>query len=231
MERTADLESQIVARGRDLFASIGSEKPSLFDKNRWTGMVMDWCMKNEDFKVQLFRFIDVFPCLTTTELLARHIQEYFGAADQDIPAILKWGARGARLGGTIGGKVLHAAIRHNIQDMARQFIIGDNLRTAVENLGELRGQGFAFVVDVLGEATVSEQEADQYVATYTELLRELREARKRWTSLTDTQESQGVGDLDWGHAPEVNVSVKPTALYSQVKPSTSRVRSSISWSA
>ena len=37
-------------------------------------------------------------------------------------------------------------------------------------------------------------------------------------SLTDTQESQGVGDLDWGHAPQVNVSVKPTALYSQVKP-------------
>ncbi len=218
MERTTGLESRIIARGRDFFTSISSEKPSLFDKTRWTGKVMDWCMKNEDFKVQLFRFVDVFPCLTTAELLARHIQEYFGAADQDIPTVLKWGARGARLGGAVGSKVLNAAIRFNIQDMARQFIIGDNLKTAVENLGKLREQGFAFVVDVLGEATVNEQEADQYVATYTALLRELSQTQKRWTTLTDTQGSRGVSDLDWGHAPKVNISVKPTALYSQAKP-------------
>jgi len=94
-----EIEPQIITRGKDFFASISGEKPSLFNKAHWTGKVMDWCMKNEDFKVQLFRFVDVFPYLTTGKLLTRHIQEYFGAGDKDIPTVLKWGARAARFGG------------------------------------------------------------------------------------------------------------------------------------
>jgi hypothetical protein len=34
-------------------------------------------MRNESFKVQLFRFVDVLPYLTTGESLSRHIKEYF----------------------------------------------------------------------------------------------------------------------------------------------------------
>ncbi len=63
------LDAQIKARGRDFFAIISDEAPSIFDKGWWTGKVMDWCMRNEDFKVQLFRFVDVLPYLTTGESL------------------------------------------------------------------------------------------------------------------------------------------------------------------
>ena len=73
-----ELEPQIIARGKEFFTSIRGEEPSLFNKARWTGKVMDWCMKNEDFKVQLFRFVDVYPYLTTSKLLTGHIGEYFG---------------------------------------------------------------------------------------------------------------------------------------------------------
>jgi RHH-type proline utilization regulon transcriptional repressor/proline dehydrogenase/delta 1-pyrroline-5-carboxylate dehydrogenase len=213
-----DLEPRILARGKDFFASIRDETPSLFNKRRWTGKVMEWCMKNERFKVQLFRFVDVFPSLTTGESLTRHIQEYFGEENQDVPSVLKWGAKGAGLAGAIGTKVLSTAIRYNIQDMARQFIIGANTKEAVKNLAALRAQGFAFTVDVLGEATVSEEEAERYQAIYLDLLRDLKEEQAGWAALEQDKGNGHAGDLDWGCSPKINLSVKPTALYSQARP-------------
>jgi RHH-type proline utilization regulon transcriptional repressor/proline dehydrogenase/delta 1-pyrroline-5-carboxylate dehydrogenase len=180
---TAELEPKIVARGKEFFASISGEQLSLFNKARWTGAVMDWCMRNEAFKVQLFRFVDVYPYLTTSRLLTGHIEEYFGGGDKEVPAVLRWGAKAAGLGGAIGSKVLDATIRYNLEDMARQFIVGEDTKQAIKNIAKLRSQDFAFVVDVLGEATVNEEETEQYVATYIELLTELKEQQQRWPSL------------------------------------------------
>lgn len=201
MDKTSELDSEIIAQGKEFFASISNETPSLFNKAKWTGRVMDWFMKHEDFKVQLFRFVDVFPCLTTDKSLSHHIQEYFSWDNQDIPAVLKWGAKGVKLGGAVGSKVLNAAISYNIQNIAKQFIVGEDTRTAIKNLGKLRRQGFAFVVDVLGEATVNEQEAEQYVAAYVKLLDELKKEQMRWQILKGTEDSSGSKDLDWGYAP------------------------------
>ena len=87
------LEPCIQDRGRQFFADIGDEAPSVFKKDWWTGKVMDACMHNEPFKVQLFRFIDVLPYLTTAESLGRHIEQYF-SRQQNVPAALKWGIKG-----------------------------------------------------------------------------------------------------------------------------------------
>ena len=206
------LEARIVARGRELFASIGDEAPSVFNKGRWVGKVMDWCMRHDEFKVQLFRFIDVLPTLTTGESLSRHLTEYFGQ-EESVPAVFRWGLKGAGLGGRLGMRVMGGAIRSNLERMARDFIVGATVREAMGRLGKLRRQGFGFTVDVLGEATVSEREADAYAASYLGLLDGLAEAQGEWAAL-----GGGDGDLDWGHAPRVNVSVKPSALYSQADP-------------
>jgi RHH-type proline utilization regulon transcriptional repressor/proline dehydrogenase/delta 1-pyrroline-5-carboxylate dehydrogenase len=64
---------------------------------------MDWCMKNEQFKIQMFRFIDVLPYLNTTSSLTRHIKEYFATGSEEIPSILKWGTKGAGIGGALTG--------------------------------------------------------------------------------------------------------------------------------
>ncbi|OHB24859.1 MAG: L-glutamate gamma-semialdehyde dehydrogenase [Desulfuromonadaceae bacterium GWC2_58_13] len=212
MTRT-DLNERIIARGKDFFRSIQGETPSLFNKNRWVGKVMDWCMRNEDFRLQLFRFVDVFPCLTTKEMLTAHIREYFGGDERDIPAVLKWGAQSSGLGGAIGAAILNKVIKSNIEEMARQFIVGEQSKEAIKNINKLRKQGFAFVVDVLGEATVSEEEAETYVTTYLDLLQALQEVQGDWHPLGDPS-----SDFDWGHAPKINVSVKPSAFYSQAKP-------------
>ena len=205
---------KIRAHGKAFFASINGEAPSIFNKGWWTGRVMDWSMRNEDFKIQLFRFVDVFPYLTTRESVIRHIEEYFANHDQDIPSVLKWGAKAAAgLGGGFTSKMLAKIIRFNIENMARQFIIGENTKDALKTLNRLRKNNFAFSVDILGEATVSEEEAHQYQRSYLELLDALEREQKDWKGLG----REGL-DLDWGHAPRLNISIKPSALYSQAMP-------------
>jgi len=207
------LDIKIRERGKEFFASISGEAPSIFNKGWWTGKVMDWSMKNENFKVQLFRFVDVLPYLNTGDSLTRHIDEYFAGEDQDVPKVLKWGAgaMGSGLGGKLAAGLMAKTIRSNIEGMAKQFIIGENTPDAMKNLKKIRKDGFAFTVDILGEATVSEIESEAYMKEYMELLDALKKDHTSWSGL-------GGRDLDWGHAPKVNISVKPTALFSQASP-------------
>ena len=206
------LEARILTRGKEFFALLGDETPSIFNKNWWTGKVMDWSMSHEDFKVQLFRFIDVLPCLTTEKMLNVHIQEYF-ARDQSVPAVLRFGAKNAGIGGRLGMKVLGKTIRKNLENMALQFIIGNTIPKTVKSLDRLRRKGFAFTLDILGEATVSEKEADLYAGNYMHLLEGLEHAQPDWAALGTSNSA-----LDWGHCPKINVSIKPSALYSQINP-------------
>ncbi|NLW80987.1 MAG: L-glutamate gamma-semialdehyde dehydrogenase, partial [Desulfovibrionales bacterium] len=209
----SDLDNKITDRGKEFFASISGEAPSIFNKGWWTGKVMDWSMQNENFKIQLFRFVDVLPYLNSSESLSRHIDEYFAGDDQDVPKVLKWGAgaMGSGLGGKLAAGIMAKTIRSNIEGMAKQFIIGENTGDAIKNLKKIRKDGFAFTVDILGEATVSEIESDAYLTEYMELLGALSTEFAKWPAL-------GGRDLDWGHSPRVNISVKPTALFSQASP-------------
>jgi RHH-type proline utilization regulon transcriptional repressor/proline dehydrogenase/delta 1-pyrroline-5-carboxylate dehydrogenase len=208
------LDEAIRQRGKAFFASIRGESPSIFNKGFWTGKVMDWAMQNEAFKVQLFRFVDVLPYLTTSDNLSRHIEEYFSGGDAgDIPAVLKWGAEKSGLFGGVAAKLMGKAIRSNIEGMARQFIVGEKTKEAVKNLSRIRKDGFAFTVDLLGEATVSELESDAYRDGYLEVLDAIDAEQKSWKPF-----GSGEGGLDWGSAPKVNASIKPSALFSQARP-------------
>jgi len=206
------LEARILARGRDLFAVLGDEAPSVFNKDWWTGRLMDWSMGHEDFKLQLFRFIDVLPCLTTEEMLAEHIREYFSEGE-NVPTVLRLGAKSAGIGGRLGMKLLGKTICKNLESMARQFIVGNTIPGTVKNIGKFRRKGFAFTLDVLGEATVSEQEADAYAENYMRLLEGLEGIQSDWPALGESG-----SPMDWGYAPKIDLSIKPSALYSQLNP-------------
>ena len=211
------LNEKIISRGKEFFNTIHGEKPALFNKNAWMGKIMDWSMQNENFKVQMFRFVDVFPSLSTGKMLSDHIKEYFGE-EKDMPPVLSWGAKAAGMLGALGGTILNKAISFNIQEMARQFIVGENTKDAVKNLEKLRKDGFAFVVDVLGEATLTDSEAEMYVLTYLELLDNLNNSKQNWPSLKNQTSDNVKENMDWGYAPKINIAVKPTALYSQTDP-------------
>src|SRR5207249_1270457 len=70
----------------------------------------------------------------------------------------------------------------------------------------------AFTVDLLGEATVSEEEAATYQKRYLEIVASLAGEATRWPKV-DAIDTSPDGDV-----PRVNVSVKVTALDSQIDP-------------
>lgn len=213
MDHTS-INERIMARGRDLFSAIRDEKPSLFNPSSWLGRVMDWAMRDEQFKVRLFRFVDVFPALKTAEQVTGHLHEYFGTGE-DMPPVLVAGVKAAELLGGFGANLLAKGVSANIREMGRQFIVGETTAEAVKNLGRLRRDGFAFAVDLLGEATLSHEEGQRYAETYLELIDALGKVATDWNPLGVSGDGSY---MDWGCAPLINVAVKPSALYCLADP-------------
>src|SRR5256885_15841096 len=61
-----------------LSPTAAATTPRLFDRKWWTGRLLEWAIRDEAFKVQLFRFIDVLPTLKTPSQIKRLVDEYFG---------------------------------------------------------------------------------------------------------------------------------------------------------
>lgn len=123
----AELEQRIQARGRELFKRVSGETPSIFRQDWWTGKVLDWAMHHEEFKVRLFRFVDVLPSLTSEESLLRHVEEYFGEGGREVPAVLRWGSKHEGVLGGYVSKVLAATILAN-HDLCHLASASHNIR-------------------------------------------------------------------------------------------------------
>ncbi len=93
--------------------------------------------------------------------------------------------------------------------MARQFIAGRNPDEVIATLRKRREQKIGFTVDVLGETVMSEAEADEYAGRYADLLEKLASETENWTDPLGKN-----AEL----FPVVNLSVKISALYSQINP-------------
>jgi len=89
------------------------------------------------------------------------------------PRFIRTGVSLARIVPIVSGKFL----RWNVSGMARQFIAGRNPADVMKTLRKKRRQRIGFTVDLLGEAVVSEEEANEYAARCQQLLDHL--ARKR----------------------------------------------------
>ncbi|MEW5724721.1 MAG: hypothetical protein AB1896_16530, partial [Thermodesulfobacteriota bacterium] len=50
------LQAAVAERARGLFERVRANTPSIFNMAWWSGKVMDWCMKDEAFKTEMFRF-------------------------------------------------------------------------------------------------------------------------------------------------------------------------------
>src|SRR5438093_438606 len=143
--------------GEKIFALMDAGgPPSLFSRKGFYGTLMEWAMRDEHFKTQLFRFVDVLPMLNSSAEIARHLKEYL---DND-PVKLSPALRAALKATTVAGGLFGGGIKGQVTDMARMFMIGSDEGEIVATLGKLHEQGIAFTVDILGEAVVSESEAD-----------------------------------------------------------------------
>src|SRR6266404_277476 len=205
----SELESQIQGYGEKIFALIdAAESPSLFSKKGFYGTLMDWTMRDEHFKTQLFRFVDVLPMLTSSSEIGRHLKEYLGDEQVNLSPALRLGLKAADGASWLFG----AGIKAQVTGMARQFMLGNDDKEIVATLRKSHEQGIAFTVDILGEAVVSEAEADQYAQRYLDLMDLLGREIARWPHPCKSNDSPR------GHLPPLNVSVKISALSSQIQP-------------
>ncbi len=206
MKDSVQLEARILEGGRAFFSHLGRSRSSVFSLKGWVSKMMDWSMEREGFKLELFRFIDELPNLTSEEMVFDYIREHF-LSSEDVPWLMRLGVRVAGGMGWFGRKIVNGAVHVGLKSVGGQFILGSEPDETVGRLRRLRERdGYAFTLDVLGEETASETDVDEYVGGYLGLLGSLKEALPCWESLGDG------GDLDWGSDPKVNISVKPSAL-------------------
>src|SRR4029077_12255076 len=76
--------------------------------------------------------------------------------------------------------ILAWAARANAQNLARKFIAGSNLDEAIDAVENLRKRHLTFTVDLLGEATITESEAEKSQRDYLELIEGLSTEVNAW---------------------------------------------------
>jgi proline dehydrogenase len=152
---------------------------------------MDLASADQELKAALFRFVDVTPACRSLDDLARHLREFLREVP-DAPPPLAAAMRMAdnRAARTAIGAAAAAGVKH----MAHRFIVGETPGSA------------------LGEATVTQAEADRYASRCDEAVVELARAQRGWPP-REVLERDSVGPIS-----RTNVSVKISALTPLLRP-------------
>ena len=204
------LERRTREIGRELFDRIG-RGPGVLERAWWDERVQDLTLNDPLVRVQLFRFIDVMPALRTSEHVRRHLHEYLDEAGDRVPWWLKLAVT-LTPPGSPGVPVLAGVARFAAGHMAKRFIAGSTPDQAFATVQDLRKQGLAFTADLLGEAVISEHEADVYQQTCLNLIRGLAGRLN-----TEPEIPRIDRDLE-GPIPRVNLSLKLSSLTPRFDP-------------
>ena len=201
-------EEAVQARGRALAARMTGDESTLFSTDWWGGKLLNWAMADEATKVALFRFIDALPSLSSPAEVVRHLQQYLGRPEVKVPGFLSWGLERLEPTGMLARRAANQ-VEKNVAELARRFIVGETPRDSLPRLRALWDAGRLATVDLLGEACLSEAEADEYQARYLEILSALNEEMATWTARPGAPEGLG---------PPLNISVKPSSLAPYLEP-------------
>jgi RHH-type transcriptional regulator, proline utilization regulon repressor / proline dehydrogenase / delta 1-pyrroline-5-carboxylate dehydrogenase len=194
------IESQTLKIASQLLAATTTNRSiltKLRDQLRWDEKLLNWTMDNPALRVQLFRLIDCLPALTTKTEIARHLQEYLNTPEVELPTALK-NLLNFTTTDSLPGQVAATTLTTAVETLARKYIAGETLPQTLKTIQQLRKQSMTFTMDLLGEAVVTETEAQAYLDQYLQLMEQL-------TTAGEAQSS-------------VQVSVKLTAFYSQFDP-------------
>lgn len=184
---------------------------ALRDQMRWDDRILAWAMSNPGLRVQLFRFIDTLPALHSKSEIAAHLQEYLGDESVELPSALKVMLNFANPD-SMPGQVAATTVATAVETLAHRYIAGENIKQVLKTIERLRKDKMAFTVDLLGEAVITEAEAQSYLERYLDLMQQLAEAAKNWATVPLIDQADGEP------LAKVQVSVKLTAFYSQFDP-------------
>ena len=163
-----DIEDAIQVRGRALLEAVRPERLITLSPAWWQERLMGWATSDPAFRVKLLRFVDVLPSLRSSAAIAGHVRQYFR---EGAPAPVRLGSAVAGAGAF--RPVLSRIVRQGVFTMADRFIGGSSPAEVLERLSGLMAEGTAYTVDLLGEAVLSEAEADTYLDRYLGLIRTL----------------------------------------------------------
>jgi proline dehydrogenase len=204
-ERAIEAELFTVGKGLAKALPSNARRPlkALDDK------AMDLASRDQELKAALFRFVDVVPACRNMDDLARHLTGFLREVDEPPPPI----AVAMRMGSSKAGRqALGRAAATGVKHMAHRFIVGEDPRAAMGELKDLWKDGVASSVDLLGEATVTQAEAQRYAERCSDALRTLVEHSQKWPARPQL-ERDGIGPL-----PRANLSVKVSALTPLLRP-------------
>lgn len=113
-------------------------------------------------------FIDLLPSLNDDVALTRHLQQYFGNLEPPLPELALWGLKQSDKSWL--AHITAPLVRYTIRILARRFMDGNNFQRAAKTIDRLKRAGMNSSLDILGEASVSENEADDYQQSYLEMI-------------------------------------------------------------
>ncbi len=193
--------------GREIAAAFPSA--SRHPMRALDARAMELASSDRELRAALFRFVDVVPACRSLDDLARHLTGFLQEVPDTSPPI----SAAMRVANTKAGRAaLGAAAAGGVRHMAHRFIVGESPKAALGVLKGLWEHGVASSVDLLGEATVTAAEADNYAGRCLDAAEQLSHATASWPS-RPTLEDDGTGPL-----PRTNVSVKISALTPLLRP-------------
>ena len=186
---TSPIEEQTQNIARSLLKSVQKQENS--------NLILNWTLERPELRRQLFQLVDCLPTLQSNRAIAQHIKEYLS---QDNPNELPQAIRNIinfQNTDSFQAKTTAITFQQGVKQLGKQFIIGENTTETLKAIQRKTKPHLNFSIDILGEAVVSETEAQHYLDAYEKLLDQLN------------QETNNI-------APQI--SVKLTALYSRTTP-------------
>jgi len=203
-----DREQHIQQIGREILNRADANATSSPGPESWLSGFIRHIMENEKFRVQSLRLVDVLPALDNDVDLVDHLQAYFADDKFPLPDAVKFGLKHVRSGPT--DKVVAAAVRKAVQHIAGRFMGGNTVAAALNVAGKYRQRNIASTLDLVGEVTVSEAEADAYLREYIDIIDRGLQVTGQW------QAYDFLDTLYGDDMPRLHLSVKPSSLYSQI---------------
>ena len=199
------VEQRTQALGRALLDAADRYRPGAVER------IEDWLLTSaiadERFRGRLLRYMDVLASLdydSGGREAKRLAREYFGDAFPELPRGLRWLLRVAR-DERLPAPLVGETARRGAELFARRFITppaDDAVRATTDYLSR-HGRYPSF--DLLGEAVLSETEANDYVAGYLRLIEQLAAG-------------PAAGARTAGGAPALQISLKLSSLTAQFTP-------------
>lgn len=193
-------EDEIKRFGTTIFQMLGSYSVSPFERTYWNNAFTKLTIDQQALRASLFRLVDVLPALDSDNAILNHLDEYLREPLTQIHPAFKW-----LLGLTLSPalrNVTTKAIKFGVSQMARVFIAGETPSDALPALAEILRNNQAYTVDLLGEFSLSEDDAEVYLNRYLEVI-EVLSSQSSYSPNANTTTSP------------VCISVKLSALYSQ----------------